>query len=80
MITSQNLREMLNARPFRPFRICLSDGSQHEVPHQEFGWVAGNRVFIGVPSATNNPEELSVKQLSILHISRIEELAGSKTS
>lgn len=77
MITSARIRELLNARPFRPFRVFLSDGSRHEVPHAEFAWVFGERMFVGI--AKPGPSSSGVKELSILHLTRIEELAPGKT-
>ncbi len=72
MLTARNLRELLEAQPFQPFQICLTDGSRHEVPHPEFAWVIGNRIFVGVPVSGPPTEDFSVRELSILHISRIE--------
>ncbi|MBI2927514.1 MAG: hypothetical protein HYY24_17600 [Verrucomicrobia bacterium] len=73
VITAQQIRERLGARPFKPFRVCLSDGTTHDVPHPEFAWVFGNRIFLGIPSETADPNEAAVKQLSILHVTRVEE-------
>ena len=74
MITVQKIRRYLQARPFRPFRLFLSDGSSHEVPHPEFAWVFGSSVFVGVASSsTEMPEDL-VKELSLLHVTRVEKL------
>jgi len=39
MITAQHIRERLGARPFKPFRVCLSDGTTHDMPQPEFAWV-----------------------------------------
>ena len=79
MITSKRIREYLTAQPFRPFRIFLSDGSHHDVPHPEFAWVFGNSLFVG--EAGRNPLGLddSVRQLSLLHLTRIEPLAKRKS-
>lgn len=76
MITSTRIRELLNARPFRPFRVFLSDGSKHDVPHPEFAWVFGGRMFVGI--AKPGPSSSGVKELAVLHLTRIEELAPGK--
>jgi hypothetical protein len=68
----------MEARPFKPFRLFLSDGSHHAVPHSEFAWVFGSSVFVGVSGATGNAEDQFVKELSLLHITRIEPLRGTK--
>ena len=72
MITARQIRQHLEARPFKPFRLFMSDGSRHEVPHPEFGWVFGSTVFVGVPAGPGKAEEEFVKQLSLLHITRVE--------
>src|SRR5439155_27342503 len=46
MITAPHIRQMIEAKPFRPFRIFMSDGSHHDVPHSEFAWVFGSIVFV----------------------------------
>jgi len=74
MITAARIREKLSSRPFRPFRLFLSDGSKHEVPHPEFAWVFGGRVFVGVPRRNGDAAGDIVKELAILHLTRIEEL------
>ncbi len=73
MVPASRIRELLNRRPFRPLRLFLSDGSRHEIPHPEFAWVFGGRVFIGVPGRRMDDAEGVVKELSLLHVTRIEE-------
>lgn len=78
MITSERVKQLLNRRPFRPFQLCLSDGSKHQVPHPEFAWVFGGRVFIGVPGKGTETNG-AVKELAILHVTRVEELGPPKS-
>ncbi|HEV3409517.1 MAG TPA: hypothetical protein VG095_04440 [Chthoniobacterales bacterium] len=81
MITPARVRERLNERPFRPFRLHLSDGSHHDVPHPEFAWVAGTRLFIGRPRGNGTRDEWSdwsVKELSILHLTQIDDLPRAR--
>jgi hypothetical protein len=80
MISSGRIKELLNRKPFRPFRLFLSDGSGHDVPHPEFAWIFGGRVFVGIP-ARGGAEGGGgrVKELSILHLTRIEELPARKS-
>ena len=74
MITAGRIREKLAHRPFRPFRLFLSDGSRQDVPHPEFAWVFAGRLFVGVPTRGANGDGGRVKELAILHLTRIEEL------
>jgi hypothetical protein len=78
MISPARIREMLNRKPFRPIRIYLSDGSHHDVPHPEFAWVLGGRVFVGVSEKGSSDTNDRVKELAVLHLTRIEELAAHK--
>lgn len=75
MITAQNIRELLNEKPFHPFRLHLSDGTAHEVPHPEWAWLVGNRVFVAAPRGKKS-DDWSVKQLSILHVTQLQELSA----
>jgi hypothetical protein len=78
MITARRLKEVLGRRPFKPVRVSLSDGSRHQIPHPEFAWVFRGRLFIGLASGGGNELEGDVKELSILHITRIEETSPPK--
>ena len=33
---TENLREVIHAAPFRPFALCLADGTRVDVPHPDF--------------------------------------------
>ena len=75
MSTAKSIRERLDAQPFRPFRICLSGGSTYKVPHREFAWVFGNRVFVGIAANGVVGDDPRVRELSNLHVTRIEDIA-----
>lgn len=77
MITSSRITELLHRKPFRPIRLFLSDGSRHDIPHPEFAWVFGGRVFIGV--LTKGDAGGAVKELAILHVTRVEELTPQRS-
>ncbi len=79
MITSRQIRAYLEAKPFRPFRLFLSDGSRHEVPHPEFAWVFGSSVFAGVAGDGTRQPDLYAKELSLLHVTRIEKVSARKS-
>jgi len=73
-MTPTRIKELLNRKPFRPLRLFLSDGSHHDVPHPEFAWVFGGRIFIGEPSDDAWEADGRVKELAIRHVTRVEEL------
>jgi len=74
VITARQIQEYLKAKPFKPFRLFLSDGSSHDVPHPEFAWVFGSTVFIGVAGkSTKAPEDFvkQVESMSVLDLSNL---------
>ena len=79
MIPAKGIKELLERRPFKPIRLFLSDGSSHDIPHPEFAWVFGGRVFIGIAIGGVAEAEGEVKELSILHLTRVEEATHRKT-
>jgi len=78
MITPARIKELLHRSPFRPIRLFLSDGSPHDVPHPEFAWVFGGRLFIGEPANGSSGADGRLKELAILHVTRVEELKRHK--
>jgi hypothetical protein len=78
MISARLIRAYLQAKPFKPFRLFLSDGSSHEVPHPEFAWVFGSTVFVGVAAKSTRAPEEFVKQIAVLHVTRIERMPPAK--
>jgi hypothetical protein len=63
----------VRAKPFRPFRIHMSDGSSYPVPHPEFILVTRTRVTISLsPGEDQLPERAVV--CDPIHITRIEPL------
>jgi len=78
MITPARLKEILERRPFRTSRLFLSDGSKHDVPHPEFAWVFGGRMFIGTPGKGTPYADGPLKEIAILHVTRVEELTPPK--
>lgn len=65
----------LQERPFRPFRLVLTNGITHEIRHPEMAWVTPTTVFIAIP-ARNAPAPAAddVVITSLLHIVQIEYL------
>lgn len=69
----EDLLELLRARPFEPFRICLSDGAAYEIRHPDMAIVQRSKAIIGVPGpeGPDGPVERTVK-CSLLHVTRTE--------
>jgi hypothetical protein len=71
------MRELLDARPFVPLRIHLSDGKVFEIRHPDFVWVLRSRLDIAVPAEGNGGFVDHVEHCSLLHIVRVEELSAA---
>ena len=65
--------EMLREKPFRPFRIYLSDGSVYEIRHAELAKVGRSKVLMFFP-VVDEPFAVFERYVpvSLLHITRLE--------
>lgn len=68
-----DLRNLLNRKPFRPFRLYVSDGASYDVVHPEMAYVLRGAIQISLPASgvLNVPVE-RVILVSLLHIARVE--------
>lgn len=69
----EEIRELITARPFAPFRICLSDGSSHDITNHDRAMVGRTSVEIGVHPDPRGIMERFVR-CALLHIVKIEDL------
>lgn len=69
---SEQIKEFLDTRPFKPLRICMSDGVSITIGHPELVWVARDIVAIGtgLDKPTGLPDK--VRFCSPEHIVRVE--------
>jgi hypothetical protein len=73
MITGREVRELLQARPFKPFRICLSDGSHYDITNHDMAMVGRTTVEVGVNVDHEGFAEYFAR-CAILHITKLEDL------
>ena len=66
----------LRREPFRPIRICLSDGSSYEVRHPEMALVTRREVVIALPSGEGGVPERSAF-CDPLHVTWVEPVDGT---
>ena len=66
-------------QPFIPFRLHVSDGSAYDVRHPETILVTRRAAILAIPDDPAYPAERAVT-VAMVHISRLEELAGATTS
>jgi hypothetical protein len=73
MITAKQVRDLITANPFKPFRIHKSDGSHHDVLNRDMAIVERNTIDIGV---NLDPDGIAggLVRCSILHIVKLADL------
>lgn len=76
MFTPRQIRDLMQARPFKPFRITMSDGSHYDIPHHDAAMVGRNTVEIGLNFDPEGFAELFTR-CSILHVTQIEDLPST---
>jgi hypothetical protein len=69
-----DLLNLLRERPFHPFRIHMSDGTNYDIRHPDLAIVLKRYVIIGVSSNGGRPDR--VDRCSLLHVVRVEDLNG----
>jgi hypothetical protein len=70
----EELKEVLNVRPFVPLRIHMTDGRAHDIYHPDRVLVLRGRVDIGVAPDPNSEILERVEHCSLLHVVRVEQL------
>ena len=72
-MTLQTFRELLGQRPFKPFRLVMSSGQNHEVRHPEMALLTRTDILVGVDIAEDGvPAEFKI--CSLLHVTAVEPL------
>jgi hypothetical protein len=71
----QDVLEFLRRRPFRPFRLTLTDGRTYDVMHPELAIVGRSSVEVGL-ARPEDPDNIAERLISVslLHIMQIEPL------
>ena len=77
MFTALQLKEIMDAQPFKPFRICMSDGKTYEVTNHDMAFVKKNEIEIGLDLDPHGFAEYSTR-CALIHITRIEDLKTEK--
>ena len=77
-VRPEDLHEYLRQRPFRPFRITLTDGRTFDVRHHELIMVGCTSVDIGIPSHRHlDPTYERVVSAPLSHVAQIEPISES---
>lgn len=69
----EDIKALLDATPFVPFNLHLSDGRTVKIDNRDFVWVGRHRLIIGIPSEDRLIDR--EERISLLHIVSVEEAA-----
>ena len=73
----EDIRELLEANPFKPIRIHLSDGKAFDLTHPDMVIVSRSKIILGVPNEPGSRIADRVGHCSLLHIVRLEEMQAA---
>jgi len=73
----EDIRELRDAQPFVPFRICLSDGKSYEIPHRDFVMISRTVIDVGISNESEPGIYDQIVRISPLHIVRVENLKAA---
>jgi hypothetical protein len=71
MLNMKHIRERLHQAPFRPFRICLSDGRKVLIEHPDFVATGGSVVVV-------LDEEDNSQRIDALHIVSLDDIPARR--
>ena len=75
---ADEVRQHLDANPFVPFRLCLSDGSSYEIQHPDQALVTTWSVEVGVPEQRQQSRIYQrIAHCSLLHVVKAEKLQAA---
>ena len=66
------IRQLLHAQPFQPFRVHMNDGQHYDIRHPEFIAISRSTVTIAVPPEPEGADHMFICQAR--NIASIEQL------
>jgi hypothetical protein len=82
-MTSSDLQKLVGQKPFVPLRLYVSDGTMHEIRHQEFIWVGTGMAMLVVPLPdqieSDKPLIERTIHIDLRHIVKVETEAAQST-
>jgi hypothetical protein len=70
-MTLQTFRDLMAHRPFKPFRLVMSNGQTYEVRHPEMAMLTRTDILVGVGEVDEGvPAEFRI--CSLLHVTSVE--------
>ena len=75
---AEELRQLLDRRPFVPIRLYFTDGTTYDIRHPEMALLTRSTVEIGLPKDQASKIADRVVYCTLLHIVRVENLDGQR--
>lgn len=75
-MTVQTFRELLDRRPFQPFRLVMSSAESYEVRHPEMAMLTRSDMLVGVDVEDGVPTEFKI--CSLLRIVGVHPMKGDE--
>jgi hypothetical protein len=76
-MTFRDVRGWIDAEPFQPFRIVMTDGKSFDITNPMLVWPGANTVMVGFPAQKDPDAHDHHRTLSMSHIVRLEPMAIS---
>jgi hypothetical protein len=76
MFNAKQIKTMLEAQPFQPFRLHMTNGKTYDIPNHDAAWVLAGAVEVGLNPDAEGFATL-VNRCAILHIASIEDLKAA---
>lgn len=76
---AEGIQDLLLQKPFRPFRLYLTDGSKHDITHPDMIWLTRYYMQVGTPIREGARIVEKVNHVALLHVVRAELLDGQRT-
>lgn len=71
-MTRENIRELLDRDPFRPFRVVLSSDRQYDVVDPQMTVLLKSEIFIAFPDGPRS------SLIPLLHVTSVETLGNGR--
>jgi hypothetical protein len=73
-MTSEELHEFAQRRPFEPFRVILTTGEAHDVQHPDLIMVGRRSAIIGIARDPARSVYARTVKVDLLHVVGVEDL------
>jgi hypothetical protein len=73
MVNAEQIKKLVDAQPFKPFRICTSDGKTYDITNHDAAFVKRQYVEVGIDLDPHGIAE-NFDRCAIMHITRIQDL------